>query len=77
MPSQYEMQQAQGGNQNWLAKLKQMVSPTSTAGQLGGQDAYQRHVQQSIEAGQQPMSRMQFLQQMQSDPNFAQQYMGQ
>lgn len=61
---------------NWLQKLKNMVSPTSTAGQLGNQDAYNRHVMQSIEAGSQPMSRPQFLQQMQADPNFARQYMG-
>lgn len=58
---------------NWLARLKSMVSPTSTAGQLGNQDAYTRHVQQSIESGQQPMSRMEFLQMMQQDPNFARQ----
>lgn len=63
----------QQGN-NFLARLKGMFSPTSTAGQLGNQDTYARHVQQSIEAGQQPMSRMEFLQMMQQDPNFAKQY---
>jgi hypothetical protein len=62
---------------NFLARLKSMVSPTSTAGQLGNQDAYARHVQQSIEAGQQPMNRMEFLQAMQNDPNFAAQFTGQ
>lgn len=64
MPLQSQYEQEQGGN-NWLSRLKNMMSPTSTAGQLGNQDAYMQYVEQSIQAGQQPVSRMQFLQQMQ------------
>lgn len=59
---------------NWLARLKNAISPTSTAGQMANQDAYAQYVQQAIEAGEQPMSRMQFMQQMQQNPNFGSQY---
>lgn len=58
---------------NWLARLKNMVSPTSTAGMLGNQDAYNAHVQQALESGEQPMSRMEFLKAMQSNPQMMQQ----
>lgn len=66
MPSQYELEQAAQGGNNWLSRLKNMMSPTSTAGQLGNQDAYMQHVQDAISRGEQPLSRMQFLQQMQT-----------
>jgi hypothetical protein len=68
--------QPQQGGMNWLARLKGMMSPTSPAGILGNQDAYAKHVSQAVEAGQQPMSRMQFLQMIQSNPEFAKQFMG-
>lgn len=66
MPSIYEEQQAQQGGGNFLQKLRNMVSPTSTAGMLGNQDAYANYVQSAIANGQQPVSRMEFLQMMQS-----------
>jgi hypothetical protein len=62
---------------NWLAKLKGLISPTSTAGTLGNQDLYNTYMQQAIENGGQPVSRMQFAQMLQQNPSLAKQLMGQ
>lgn len=72
MPLQSQYEQEQGGN-NWLSRLKNMMSPTSTAGQLGNQDAYAQYVQRSIESGTQPLSRMEFLQMLQQQGSQGQQ----
>jgi hypothetical protein len=68
--------QGQGGGVNWLAKLREMVSPTSTAGMMGNQDLYNQHIQQSLEAGTQPMQRADFLNMLRNNPQIIQQIMG-
>lgn len=48
--------------QNMLATLLQkFVSPNSTAGQLGNDDAYRQHVIEAQTNGQQPMTKDEFL----------------
>lgn len=69
MPSIYEQEQA---NSNWLSRLKNMVSPTSTAGMLGNQDAYAMYLQRAIEQGIPPISRMEYLKMLQDHPEMAQ-----
>lgn len=61
-------QQGQGGGANFLANLKGMVSPTSTAGMLGNQDIYAKYVEKMMSMNQQPASRQDFLSLMQSNP---------
>lgn len=65
-------QQGQGGGGNFLAKLQGMVSPTSTAGMMGNQDLYNQYVEKMLSMNQQPASRGDFLNLMQSNPQVIQ-----
>lgn len=58
-------QRQQQQNQGALGRLKQWISPTSTAGTVGNDELYRQYVLQATEQGMEPLPREQFLKALQ------------